>query len=63
MTPTRKASYVLVSVEMWTSEHEILERRETEIQLDPKTRLKNLTDASQRASANMVELLKDYLDN
>jgi hypothetical protein len=58
-----KPGYVLVSVEIWTEDHEIITRRETQIQLDEGFKIKNLTDASQRASANMVELLKDYLEN
>ena len=63
MTANRKPSYVLVSVEMWTKDHDLLERRETEIPVTSGARGQDLTDAAQRASANMVELLKDYLDN
>lgn len=55
--------YLLISVEVWEvhEEHKILARRETEIQLPRQFKLSSLTDTTQRASANMVELLKDYL--
>ena len=59
-----KPGYALVSVELWTEDHQIITRQETEIPFDDKIpRLKDLTDTSQRATANMVENLKDYLDN
>lgn len=55
--------YILISVEVWEvhEEHQILARRETEVQIPRRFKLSDLTDTAQRASANMIELLKDYL--
>jgi hypothetical protein len=60
---SNKYKYVLVSVEVWeaNSDHKILARRETEIAIPRNFKLSDVVDAVQRSSANMVELLKDYL--
>jgi hypothetical protein len=58
-----KYKYVLVSIEVWEydGDHKIITRRETEIPLPSNPKLSDITDTVQRSSANMIELLKDYL--
>ena len=58
----KKLKEVLISVELWSSDS-VLARREVSIAI-PSARpvsQRKLTDASQRAVANMVELLETEL--
>jgi len=62
-----KRRYLLISVEIWQVDkseiHEIETHRETEIPIPRSFKIQDVTDAGQRAVANMIEILKDYLDN
>lgn len=56
-----KAKYVVISTEIRDANHALISYRETEIELSETYKLRDVTDSSQRAVANMIEILKDYL--